>query len=545
MIKIKSNLFLKIKKKTSENWLLILLLLVGIIVRIFAFGKIPAGLNQDEASIGYDAYSLLNYGIDRNGIYNPVHFISWGSGQNALYAYLSMPFIYLFDLNIMSVRIVNLLFGIITLVVFYYLNKRLFSKPIALVSLFLLAINPWHIMLSRWALESNLFPAIFLLGVYTLVLAFEKPGFLIPSFILFSLSLYAYSTSFFIVPIFLLIILGYLLYHKLINRKYLFISTSALIVFSLPIGLFLFINTFNLNSINTPLFTIAKLPGKPRYTDSSIFSSDFLIALCNNFLDFIKLFVTQNDGHLHNSIPGYGFMYLFALPFVCIGLFKLLVIFFSKEKLPSAINSEGSSIKNADNKKPFKNQNSLIILSWFFVSVLLASLITEININRINIIFLPTISLISLGIFFIKRKVRILQIPIIVLFSGAFIAFSASYFSTYPQSIGPKFYESFDEAINYASHVAKDKIFVTNSISYTEVLFFEKINPYVFTSTVNYINPGAAFQAVGSFGRYIFDYVDSDTNHDCMVIHNSDQHLFSSNEYDIKSFKYYSVVTKK
>src|SRR5574341_1966513 len=99
----------------SEKYLVIALLLVGIGARFLLFGSIPPGLNQDEASTGYDAYAILNYGMDRNGFHNPVHITSWGSGQSALYVYFAMPFIALFGLNVMAIRAVNLTFGIISL----------------------------------------------------------------------------------------------------------------------------------------------------------------------------------------------------------------------------------------------------------------------------------------------------------------------------------------------------------------------------------------------------------------------------------------------
>ncbi|MBR2279774.1 MAG: hypothetical protein IJ903_02445 [Ruminococcus sp.] len=79
-------------------------MLLAATVRLVLFGSHPAGLNQDEASIGYEAWSVLHYGIDRNGLSVPVHFIAWGSGQNALYAYLLMPFIALFGLNVVTQR---------------------------------------------------------------------------------------------------------------------------------------------------------------------------------------------------------------------------------------------------------------------------------------------------------------------------------------------------------------------------------------------------------------------------------------------------------
>ena len=195
----------------KENKVLVLILIIGILVRIFAFGNIPPGLNQDEASLGYDSYSLLNYGIDRNGMHNPVMLISWGSGMNALAAYIMMPFIKIFGLNVYSVRLVNLLFGILSLFIFFLVVKKIFNKEAAVVSTFLLAICPWHIMISRWALESNLFPSFFLLGVYFMLLSLEKKIYLPLSFSLFALSLYTYGTAYFIVPLFVLIATIYLI----------------------------------------------------------------------------------------------------------------------------------------------------------------------------------------------------------------------------------------------------------------------------------------------------------------------------------------------
>ncbi|HXL02242.1 MAG TPA: glycosyltransferase family 39 protein, partial [Candidatus Atribacteria bacterium] len=129
----------------KKKWLIVLLFIGGIFVRLFLLGVIPPGLNQDEASIGYDAWALLHYGIDRNACHNPVHLISWGSGQNALYAYLSMPFILLFDLNPFSVRILNALLGCLSSVIFYLLVKKIWDEDTGIIALFLLVISPWHI----------------------------------------------------------------------------------------------------------------------------------------------------------------------------------------------------------------------------------------------------------------------------------------------------------------------------------------------------------------------------------------------------------------
>ena len=52
--------------------ILALIFAVGASVRLYKFGTVPAGLHQDEASLAYDAYSLLHYGIERNGVRFPL-----------------------------------------------------------------------------------------------------------------------------------------------------------------------------------------------------------------------------------------------------------------------------------------------------------------------------------------------------------------------------------------------------------------------------------------------------------------------------------------
>ena len=179
-----------------------LLVVIGFAVRILLITSIPSGLNQDEASIGYEAFSILHTGCDRNANSLPVHLESWGSGQNALYAYLSIPFIYIFGLNIFSVRIVNALLSCLSLVIFYKLFSATFDKKKSMIALALLTICPWSIMSSRWGLESNIFPPLFLLAVFFLIKGVSTSQKYFPlSFITFAICLYSYGTSYLILPI--------------------------------------------------------------------------------------------------------------------------------------------------------------------------------------------------------------------------------------------------------------------------------------------------------------------------------------------------------
>ncbi|MBR5280514.1 MAG: hypothetical protein IKU26_06080, partial [Clostridia bacterium] len=72
------------------NQYFLLILLLGIFLRVYQFGTLPIGLNQDEAFAGYEAFSLAHYGVDSAGYHNPVYFVSWGSGMNVLESYLAI-----------------------------------------------------------------------------------------------------------------------------------------------------------------------------------------------------------------------------------------------------------------------------------------------------------------------------------------------------------------------------------------------------------------------------------------------------------------------
>ena len=155
--------------KSRDFFLVLFFCLIGILARLILIGQVPYGLNQDEASAGYEAWSILNYGIDRHGISYPVHLIAWGSGQNIAYSWFCMPFIALFGLSEFTVRLPMALIGCVSVVLFYFFLDNVTPLPnhrkYVLFGTLLFAICPWHIMTSRWGLESNLFPDLILWAV--------------------------------------------------------------------------------------------------------------------------------------------------------------------------------------------------------------------------------------------------------------------------------------------------------------------------------------------------------------------------------------------
>ncbi len=507
-----------------SNPLLILIFAVGAFIRLWYGGSLPPGLNQDEASIGYDAYAILHHGVDRNGVSLPVHLIAWGSGQNALYAYLSMPFIYVFGLNEWSVRAVSMLMGLIGMGTMYGIGRKLFdSRRGALIVLFLTAICPWHVMMSRWALESNLFPTLALLAVYFLLLGLERPRWLFGFTVMLALSMYAYGTAYFFVPVFALAAAIYLWVSGRIKPPLLLAHGALLALLSLPILLFLYINRADKSEIVTPFFTIPKLTVPRVEQVSSVFSGKVAEGIAARLRSLLELLISGTDGLPWNAMPDFGYLYPIAIPFLVIGI--------------GVIAGKAFVAKSAPH----------VIVGLWLITAMLMGLIIDINMNRMNIVFYPLILLASAGVVWSGEQIRHSLKLSIAAFTIFFAMFGWQYFTKYPEEIGPSFYESFGDAIRYASDATDGPIYVTDKVNmpYIYVLFYEKIHPEAFASSVVYANPGSPFQQVASFGRYIFGPSVAESGSPAVyIVPNYELPPAATLEgFNVRSFKNYSVLT--
>ena len=122
---------------TARPWFvaaLTLVLVLGTALRVFAFDVVPTGLNNHEASTGFDALALARLGTDRWGHPWPVYFPAWGSGMNALASYLVAPLILWLGLEPIALRLPALVHGLLSLPLVYILGRTLFDRPTALCS---------------------------------------------------------------------------------------------------------------------------------------------------------------------------------------------------------------------------------------------------------------------------------------------------------------------------------------------------------------------------------------------------------------------------
>src|SRR3989344_8901900 len=146
-------------KYLKNNLIIISIIAVAILLRFINLASIPVGFNDDEAAFGYNAYSILKIGMDEWGRFLPFPaFESFGDWKLVVYLYLVAASQLIFGLSEFSTRFPSALFGVMSVIITYFLAKELFKDlnwkfkignslklDIPTVAMLLLAISPWHI----------------------------------------------------------------------------------------------------------------------------------------------------------------------------------------------------------------------------------------------------------------------------------------------------------------------------------------------------------------------------------------------------------------
>jgi len=466
----------------KKHWVtiaFIIILSMGIFARIYDFGNTPYGLNQDEASLGYDAWADMTYGMDRNGDHNSIYAAAWGSGQNMLYNYVTRPFIALFGLSIIAIRLPMMLSGIMTMILFYLFLKELFDQKTALLGLFLLAICPWHIMMSRWGLEANFVVFTAMLAMYLFVLAHYKALWFIPAMLASALCMYAYSASLVFLIVFIPAIVIYFAALKIVPWKHLVAGTAAFLITAIPMGVVLIVNKLELDPFRFLWFTVPNFswmrPATPLFQEGN----HFFKVLSDNIMRFKDMFIQMNDGFISNATK-FGAIYVFLIPFIVIGIVRMTALLLDKKV------------------------NAVIPAIWF-ATALIQALIIEININRINMIFIPFILLAALGAESVFNRIKGLSYVTVITCILAFTAFSGYYFNDYNKDAQPMFFGGFDKIIKFAAEETDGMVYMSSHVNapYMIVMFAQKIPPSMFASVVQYADEEIASQPVSEHARYV------------------------------------------
>lgn len=339
---------------------------------------LPPSLNWDEVSHGYNAYSILTSGRDEWGVSFPIIFRAFGDYKLPVYIYVTVLSEKLFGVNELAVRLPSALAGVGTVIFTYLLVWELFKKkPLANLSAFLIAVEPWSLFLSRGAFEANLALFFVVSGVYFFLRSLrdlKSSFFILPFAFLIGLSVWTYNSARVFVPI--LVIALIIIYWNELKES--FKRHNKTFAFCFLIFALFFV----------PMFVqLAQPVGQARYGKVSIIDEGSIAkiesarnssklpsflnkALNNRFTYFTQTFVSNWISHYSGSflffkggsdyqfsIPGKGIIYWIDILPMTIGLLwlvlkrskanALLIAWFLFSTVPSAITNEAPHVLRA------------------------------------------------------------------------------------------------------------------------------------------------------------------------------------------------------
>lgn len=228
----------KIGRLRYEALVLFLILFLGVTLRLFNIAHNPPGFFSDEASIGYNAYSLLHTGKDEYGMPFPIFFRSFGDYRPPIAVYTAIPFISLFGLNEVSVRLPSVLYGVLTILVMYYIGKELTtdnSSSLRLLTACITATMPWLVHYNRTGFEFSAYAMFFAATILLLLQSLRKKAMIIPAFLIAGCTLYTYQPARLIIP---LLLFGFLVIYKEVcwsNKKRYIAGLSGFFILSVPL----------------------------------------------------------------------------------------------------------------------------------------------------------------------------------------------------------------------------------------------------------------------------------------------------------------------
>ena len=421
------------------------ILIAAVAVRCIGFVSIPGGVNQDEAMAGMDAWALSKYGTDRYGVFMPVHFTAWRYGQmSVLLSYCMIPFIKLFGFGTLAVRMPMLLASCGSVVLVYLTGKHLFSQRFALLAMAMTAINPWHFMQSRWSLDCNLFPHMFLLAFYLLLIGLKKRKVLYLSMVFFGLTLYCYGVAVYAVIPFLLGYAAWCLRRRQLYLREVLLCSLVFTLVALPELLVLAINLFGCPTVETPFFTLSYFPESVRSNDI-LFLNFSVNQLIKNSASLINTAILQKPGAIYNALPDFGPMYYISVPFMLLG-----IVAYRKD-----LTQEQDVLRKA---------RKTALWGFFLMGIWVGLVTHEVNVNRINIIFFPLILFCGRGILAAVEKFKNLRYVAAVAYAVCFGLFLVSYFTDFSDRIQTYFNVNFLSAVKAADEMeGYDRLYITSN----------------------------------------------------------------------------------
>lgn len=514
-------------KKKSIHIVAVLIFVFAIWVHLYRLSEIPFGINVDEIGMGYDAYCLGNWGIDRYFNSFPVYLTNYGGGQSALYAYLDIIPIKILGLKVTAIRFpgvflyaIAILFGARTFVLVSG-EQAGDSQAKALFYLFLTAVLPVYVMLFRIGMDCNLMLAVGTIFIYYLIkasLSGKNRHFFVAG-VWGGLVLYTYAIAYIVMPLF---IVAYLIYMSCIRR----IKAKNILALGVPVAVLAFplilvqvVNILDWNQFQLGVFTITKLSN---YRSGEVSLKNISIA---SIVTTVKS-IFSYDILRYNSLPAFGTIYYISIPFALAGL----------------VRSIRMSVK-AFRERVFGQE--YLYLCWFAI-LFVAGCCTVANTNKMNAAFLSVAYFIVEGVFVTVSWLEN-KIPCKVtlgIITGVYVIFAAVFFGYY---FGGQYKADYDNMEFFSYSFQEPLQFVMEDEQMSRKVTYmgahEQTYPYFLEATA--MSPYEYQEAVRS-GMYRFslsDHIDYESNYIVSDTDTEEKELLSSLGFEQYIFENYTLYS--
>lgn len=504
----------------------LLIFVLGAVLRFVYLGDVPGGMHQDESFVALNSFGLFHEGRDSAGYRFPVYTSSWGDGQSALYSYLLVPLLALnggIPTRFLT-RLPQAIVSVLTIVCVYFVVKKMYGKSLALWSSLILAVCPWHIMMSRWGLDANLAPGFLLFAFFFFVYALDNKKLLPVAAFFYGLSLYCYAIVWLVLPVMLFIMTGYAAYHKKITiNKWSLSAVAVLFVMALPLMLFVLINAGVLPQITLPFMTIPKTVG---YRGTEVAGG--VAQILANMKRAIQLFVFQNTGSPYDVLMPWGLFYDIGRVFIVIGTFMVVIKAFA------------SLLK--------KRYSYECFLATQILGGGIACMFVAVSMHQINTIYIPLILCEAYGIWsvteFIKKRRycagRIIATFLVGIYMVCLVGFQKDYYTEYKEVVNAYFAEGLEECVDYALNVCEetglDTITAEKGAQWPRLLLYTETLPSEYLESVAYdIAPApASFVSHDILIRTRINYEEI-SKESIYIIYFTDAELFSE-DFELTKF---------
>jgi 4-amino-4-deoxy-L-arabinose transferase-like glycosyltransferase len=263
-------------------------MVVALVLRFYAIGRIPPGLYHDEAFNGLDALRVW-------GGARPVFFAA-NNGREPLFIYLIALSVSLLGRSPGAIRIVAAVLGVLTVPATWLLARAMFGRRVGVLSAALIAGLVWPLNLSRIGLRAVGLPLFLALALWQFWRGLEtsRKQHYIAGGILYGLTFYTYTAARFTV----LALALFLLYQLIFDKSRL--HWSGLLCFALAASL-VSIPLLNYGALHWNEFV--RRAGQVSVFNPEINDSDLWGTLGRHLVRTLGLFFWRGDFIPRHNVP--------------------------------------------------------------------------------------------------------------------------------------------------------------------------------------------------------------------------------------------------